>query len=984
MPIKVNDPTNIQAAYDDLGSAEKRGSDTSYADGNGAKPNTSTDDTASQIQDKETDPRSRGGWGVDRSPKDSSTPPTPGRAQGLVKGLKIAAPTGGIIGGLIAAVIGLGGLSSPVILLNHLTAGFLDKWDTRTTTATIRTNKLIVKKLVGDTTSGSCSYVKMLCRYNKPSNALLKKLDKQGIKAVDKAGKTIAGGGLWPNSRPDHFQFTRSNGIVSDVSAAQFSSTLQNDVEFRKAFHAAYNTRFQNFADSVYQRVLARFGTSKADKVGDVKDDKAAKEKINAASEGEDIGAKAAAQEGGDAADGVVKKLLGEELTKMIEKIGKAGKGDAIGLAAGVACLAADGPGVASKVVRAYQMSQVVKIFMIFATIADKIRAGDAITQEVSTAGSLLTTTYKDSSGNVTNRAAVDSFGVKNGLFGDTNASQETTGHSYKKYQPGGSLVASLSGITKITDSKMKKEGCALATNPLTGLAVNVALASTGVGIVVAGINFGVGLLVGSLVEKLAAPIAEGAATLLHPAFQNILTGLLGDFTEGAEGEDLGNALASGAAHMLSQSANAGGNVPLSVSDAVVFQDTQKQVNLAYAEEDRASLSPFDTSSPNTFLGSIVNQFIPYSSQMASVSGLFSTISSISLGSFGNIISPSTHADAAKEYAMCDDTSINDGSLATGPFCNIVYGIPTTYIDIDPVDVLQWLIGKGFIDEDTGDPKPDSELEIWMNTCLDGKTDQAVNCKVDGPGVSSDDSRKFAYFALYTVDHQIQKNMDDQDVVLADGGSGGGGTPTDPGDGTIPPITGLPDGGVKDTAEGKKQAWAIAQQFITDLNKIRKGGKGYPFKNISNYNLGYNKSAGTPGSSSSGGPCFVGASNCDQCYALVAWFLDKYTSKNIGTTTRSGDGVVAYLGKHGVPTGSEAKVYSIFSYGRAVDGSGAHTGVVVGIDGNYAITVENNFNFGGTLYINKRPKSGLAFRGTGDRTTFAYINGIMKSTPKAF
>lgn len=778
MPVKVDDNTDIQSAYDgranptqqdsQLSNMEERGSDAAYVSSGIDQLEAYANDPANHVRDIENNGAAAANWSVNRSNDGggAAKQDTKGRFGKIAKSV---GPTGGIVGGLIAAVFGISSLSSPALLLNHITAGFLDKWDTRTTTATLRTNKLIVKKLVGDSTSGSCNYVKMMCRYKKPSNSLLKKLEKQGIKAVNAAGESVKTGGLWPNERPDHFKFTRSNGVEIKVTAAELAPTLANDIEFRKAFHTAYNTRFQNFADSVYQKVLARFGASKADKLAGVIDDATAKEKLTAASEGEDIGAKAAKQEGADATEGIIKRLLGEELSEIFKKIGKAGKGDAVGLVAGGACLVADGPGIASKVVRAYQMAQLVKFAMVFLTVADKIKAGHATSAEVSALGSILTTTYKSSRGDVTNRAAVDSFGVKNGLFGDTDTSMETSGHSYRKFQPGGSIVASLSNITQYTDSKMKKDACDVATNPLTGFAINAALASTGAGVVIAGVNVAVGMVLGTAIEKLSEPLAESASALLKPVFQNILSGLLGDYTANIFGEDVGNALASGASHMLSQSANAGGNVPLSIGDAIAFKDTQNKVNLAYAAEDRVGQSPFDASNPSTFLGSIVNQFIPYASQMATISGVFSTISSITLGSFGNIISPSTHADASKEYSLCDDTSINSGSVAVGPFCNIVYGIPNTYTDTDPDVVLQYLIDKGYVDEDTGDPKADSELETWMGMCLDGKTDQAENCKIDGPGTDSESSKKFAYFALYTVDHQLQKDMDGEDEAVAEG-----------------------------------------------------------------------------------------------------------------------------------------------------------------------------------------------------------------------
>lgn len=995
MPVQVKDPSDIQSAYDEfadptLQNAEARGSDAAYVDSGLDQLEAYANDPANKVKEAEDGAANTGNWSVNRS--ENKRPHQPlSSGQRAMRLLKKGGPTGGIIGGVIAAAMGLGSIiGGPAMLLNHITAGFLDKWDTRSTTATIRTNKLLVKKLVGDSTSGSCNYVKIMCRYKKPSSKLLRNLEKQGVRAIDEAGDVIKPNKVFPNTRPKEFEFTRSNGVKTKISAAEFSRALQNDVEFRKAFHTAYNPRFHNFADSVFDKVLRVFGGSKTSKIAGAADEAAAKKKINADVAGEDVGAKAAIREGTDeAAEGVIKKIFGKEIDAILTKLGKSGKGSGISLAAGAACIVADAPGVTAKIVRSYQMAQLIKFALIFLTVADKIKAGDATSSEVSVLGNMLTKVTKDSSGNITNRAATDSFGVKYGLFGDTDTNLQTTGHDYNKFSPGGNIVASLAGITQYTDSKLKKDSCAVATNPLTGVAINAALLlnsgeTLGITALLAGLNWAIGEAVGAALQQAAGPISDFFVTHFGDLFKDMLSSFLGDITQNLVGEDVGNALASGAAHLLSQSANAGGNVPLSITGALAFEQVTKQVNLAYAEEDRLDKSPFDVSSPNTFLGSIATQLIPYMSSMSSVSGFFSAVSSISLGSLGSLLGSPVKAADTKQYTMCSDTSLNNGETAVGPFCNVVYGIPTEYINIDPEDVLQYLIDNNQVDPETGEPTPDKDLELWMSTCLDGKTDQVANCQIDGnnPTISDADRKRFAYYALYTVDHQIQKNMDGEDETETD-------TPvtTDPGesgDTPVPAIEGLPQQGVKDTAEGRQQAWAIAQQFIDDLNKIRKGKKGYPFKDIPSSSIGYNRSAGTPGKSASGGPCFAGASNCDQCYALSAWFLDKYTTQKIGTTTGAGDGVVAYLKKQGVPTGNEAKVYSVFSYGRAVSGTGAHTGIVVGIDGDYAITVENNYNLGGTLYINKRPKSGAEFRQTGNKTVFAYINGIMRSTPKKY
>lgn len=197
-------------------------------------------------------------------------------------------------------------------------------------------------------------------------------------------------------------------------------------------------------------------------------------------------------------------------------------------------------------------------------------------------------------------------------------------------------------------------------------------------------------------------------------------------------------------------------------------------------------------------------------------------------------------------------------------------------------------------------------------------------------------------------------------------------------------ISSLPTGGVTSVQE----AWAIAQMFIDDLNIIRVGA-GAPFPNITDTSkVGHSQPAGTPGPAAKGQPCFDNASDCTQCYAFSAWFVDKFTTLKMGTVTSSGDGVVDYLAQQGVQQGTTAQIYSVFSMGRQLGDSGAHTGVVVGIINGEAITVENNYGpSGGELVVGKRPIDGATFdSGVGGRkhASFAYVSSHFASAPKQF
>jgi hypothetical protein len=394
----------------------------------------------------------------------------------------------------------------------------------------------------------------------------------------------------------------------------------------------------------------------------------------------------------------------------------------------------------------------------------------------------MLTTT-------VAGQSAMDSFGIKNTLFGDT----KTTDSFWQNYSPGASVIGSLGNIAQVTSSTIKQQACSVATNPATGAVIDVALGPETLGIGTF-INIVAGYVVGSVLEKIAGPIMDIVFKKLPPdIFQPILTYFLGDLTQGLVGIKVGDALSSGIVHLLGQTANKGGNMPLTVKQKLAYDNVTAQVNLAYAQEDRATHSPFDASNPNTLLGSFVTQLLPYYGNMGSVAGVFSSLGSIITGSIGSILGqPAANAASAdgSQYTLCSDPSISSplgsDAIAAGPFCNIEYGIPPKYLDKDPEQVAQELKDKGQIDPITGDviPQQDPPISIplpgdtstqdqegslsgWIDLCTDGSNAHAADCQI------TDDT---ANYALYVIDHRIQTTMDGEDTTL-DPPSGGISTP---------------------------------------------------------------------------------------------------------------------------------------------------------------------------------------------------------------
>lgn len=659
-------------------------------------------------------------------------------------------PLTAIIIALIGGISGIGLISAPALLPQSILANLVKKFNSQETSYTIRADKLMASKMTESTTSGSCKIITALCRFTTPSNRFLTQLEKNGVKAFDGDGNLIEKKTLFPNTRPKTYKFINSSGDEISVNSKNFYNTLAENSEFRAAFHNASQTRLVSLSDNVFKSIKSKFKFSSTDKLSKTTDDASLTDEINNEVSVDDASVKSAIAEGDDAVEDAVNKIITEEADQSVEKLSKSGRGNAVGLIAGGVCLITDVPGLIINANRSFQMMQIVKYASVFLSTFGAIKAGDATPAEVSAMGKVLTKV-------VSGKSAMDSFGMKYTITGQT----KPTSNSYQKFTPGYSAMSLLGGINLVTSSEYKENACAVATNPVTGLALDAI--STGT-IILPILNVLVGLAGSAIVGKVLPPILEQVIKLIPT--EKILKMFMGDFTQNLSGEDVGDALTSGASHLMGQTANAGGNMPLTVDQAVAYGNTTKQVQLAYAEEDRATKSPFDISSPNTMLGSFIQNLIPYytssSSTIGSIASTFSTISKIVVGSFGTVLEPITagaESDDSSQYQLCSDPSIKNNDIAAGPFCNITYGVPTQYLYKDSVDVLNSLIASGDVDPQTGDPtdkKADSStvasLKSWITLCTDGKTDEAKNCQIK--------DQTTADYALYTIDHRIQQSMD--------------------------------------------------------------------------------------------------------------------------------------------------------------------------------------------------------------------------------
>jgi hypothetical protein len=214
----------------------------------------------------------------------------------------------------------------------------------------------------------------------------------------------------------------------------------------------------------------------------------------------------------------------------------------------------------------------------------------------------------------------------------------------------------------------------------------------------------------------------------------------------------------------MSTAAKYGGNAPLTPSQAVSYNNLSNEVAAQYAQEDRATHSPFDATNSNTFLGMIVGQLIPYASSLSSVSGILSSVASITTGSFASLTSQTAKAASTDDYTMCQDYDYRDMNLATDPYCNVAYGIPPEYLNADPVVVAQKLIADKQIDEETGDPIDGSAYATFVTNCMDRTQPLGADSSGStGSECKIDNSNKDYY--IHYIDQRVQTGLDGDQVA---------------------------------------------------------------------------------------------------------------------------------------------------------------------------------------------------------------------------
>ena len=195
---------------------------------------------------------------------------------------------------------------------------------------------------------------------------------------------------------------------------------------------------------------------------------------------------------------------------------------------------------------------------------------------------------------------------------------------------------------------------------------------------------------------------------------------------------NLGERIVEGASFINTSLAKNTGASNASDSHAVTAYNTYtKKLYEERVIADRAGRSPFDLSSPNTFLGSIVNNLYSVSMTKKSLLGQFSSVSALALKSFGNLTLGAYASDDSGTFlgASLDGASCSTVEAIGGRgdiYCNQIATYDTENFDDDAYS------DKNILSMTLKDFEESSALSSQLEKDSSGKT---VKIKDAGDGI---------------------------------------------------------------------------------------------------------------------------------------------------------------------------------------------------------------------------------------------------------
>lgn len=654
--------------------------------------------------------------------------------------LKRGAAGGGIVGGIVGIFFLIASFT-PALVINQFVEVF-QRFNTQAI-GIEKTNNYLLKNKLNEKTKGFCGKtITIRCKFSSFSKREVRNLEAAGIKMIEPTTKL---GRTWPKS----IEFEGKT-----YSAAEFLEEANKPgSRLGTQFRTGSRTKLLAFEDKIFRKVAARWGVDKKNPFLGAKNNEERFKKIqdkikknSGLSKTDNVNCNENKKEC-KKKEKANKDL--DEVKKLVEDNSTGGKVKSF-LSNASRKISFIGPftdlcdtyytiqGV-EKATKGLRLSQMVTFATIIATTADMIRAGEATEGDVEYVGKLLTSSQnkieytKNSDGtveeNITQgKTATDSFAYRNATYGDQEPDTNANLYSIGAFAGAGLLSQVKSKIGSLTGAS-NKTGKQLCKGATSFFGQAAALTISGVGLIFSGGASQAAVTASHLAVKVGIGIAVGEVvkTYLMPLILDMLAGTIVD--EDTFGEAIGNIYGTGISSFYGNLANAGGNLPLTPTQAASQQNSIAKVNKLYKQDEALAANPFSITNPNSIMGSIASSFMPYSSKLSSLSGGLHSLASITINPFYNY-SKKTYANTvstASSFTSADASLNNEGIASTKQ--NVpIFGVSNAITDINPNDAYKRLLGaknnKGkntpHIDYSTGEPLS-PEYKKFIKECFSGE-----------------------------------------------------------------------------------------------------------------------------------------------------------------------------------------------------------------------------------------------------------------------
>jgi len=620
----------------------------------------------------------------------------------------------------IAGILGLGGgilgiFLSPATMLQNIMENFTWKNDSASIAKESRMKKVMNKMIGASDDAGICKSKKIRCKTGRLSNRALKKFKKSGLIPVDADGKEmdIKGRG-YPEKNPTHWKVEGLNDGKPIESSKLKDELLKK--ENRKIASKVYGRtglfkmRFRAWTGKHISGLYKKFelkrnsAISKLDKKLGIKEKREKfKEKLPKFKEGPAL------------------EKVGKGVSNLGSKLKKGGLAYAISAGA---CTVVKIPNLIAAGVAAIQLAPLLGLVMdVILSPGSQAKAsgldssGSGFSQEtMETIGTMLTERGKMKGSDNAEGSALDSpyllaaMGVNNDKPGIA-----------KNYVPGYSVATNPIVRTLNSAEEASEPVCNYILSPVamyTSMAAEAAIAASTGGISAILSWAGKAALSEVIKKVLEYTVGEKVKNILAELAKSLL------IPDKAQYKDLGDALGVGAAAFFS-AGSMGQMLPgLKMSQLAEFNGIQIANEEFQKEMDIASLSPFDTSSRYTFLGSIFHNM----GNMMMANGTYSKTPVAMLSNILRLpsmaLSYSSTAKAAsgmysdKYCGYAKDFSMGSGS-SEDPAVNMA-GLPCTGItnsqaNMSVEEAIQIAEDEGWVKKDADIPDGATIADLMDN-----------------------------------------------------------------------------------------------------------------------------------------------------------------------------------------------------------------------------------------------------------------------------